>query len=215
MRLSSALDLIWRGELHEAKARWRSSSRASRGGAALKLGVAFGWHSLAWEARSSWCGAPRPRLRHGLRGRRSLAARLAPRRRRARRWTVTLALLAATTRIRIGRSGGHHWNTARLARRSPARSASFPPAALLHPRSVNDPRTHASGCPRRGFRRIAWLDESLDALRALWRGEEVTRRGRFVASRCAACARRLPWRAADRDRRRAAPSRVVARHADA
>ncbi|HEU4431180.1 MAG TPA: LLM class flavin-dependent oxidoreductase [Myxococcota bacterium] len=98
-------------------------------------------------------------------------------------WTVLTALAQRTERIRLASIRlVHHWNAARLAqsiatfeRIAPGRQRAFL-AIGAHPadRAFGLPFPPAAD-------RIAWLDETLAALRALWRGEVVTRRGRFVA----------------------------------
>jgi alkanesulfonate monooxygenase SsuD/methylene tetrahydromethanopterin reductase-like flavin-dependent oxidoreductase (luciferase family) len=98
-------------------------------------------------------------------------------------WTVTTALAQRTARIQLASIRlVHHWNAARLAqafatfeRIAPGRQRAFL-AVGAHPAD------RAFGLPfPPPADRIAWLDETLSALRALWRGEVVTRRGRFVA----------------------------------
>ena len=98
-------------------------------------------------------------------------------------WTVISALAQRTQRIQLASIRlVHYWNAARLAqsfatfeRIAPGRQRAFL-AIGAHPadRSFGLPYPPAAD-------RILWLGETLDALRALWRGEEVTRRGRFVA----------------------------------
>jgi alkanesulfonate monooxygenase SsuD/methylene tetrahydromethanopterin reductase-like flavin-dependent oxidoreductase (luciferase family) len=64
--------------------------------------------------------------------------------------------------------------------------------------------------------RVEWLDESLDAVRALWRGEDVTRKGRFVSLDRARVRPTPPGGAlpVEIGARRPRLLRVVARHAD-
>lgn len=97
-------------------------------------------------------------------------------------WTVTTALLAQTHRIAIGSVRlVHHWNAARLAQAVATAEALFP-GRLRFLLTIGDrPADARFGLPRLSpGERIRWLDESLDALRALWRGETVTREGRHV-----------------------------------
>jgi alkanesulfonate monooxygenase SsuD/methylene tetrahydromethanopterin reductase-like flavin-dependent oxidoreductase (luciferase family) len=97
-------------------------------------------------------------------------------------WTVTAALLASTSRIAIGSMRVvHHWNAARLAQAA-ASAERIAPGRLRFLISVGDWPTDARfGFPKLSVgERIAWLDECLDALRALWRGDTLTRAGRFV-----------------------------------
>ena len=97
-------------------------------------------------------------------------------------WTVTTALLASTERIRIGSIRlVHHWNAARLAQAT-ATLERIAPGRLRFLISIGgQPADRRFGLPLPSAReRIAWLDETLRAVRRLWQGEEVTTRGRFV-----------------------------------
>jgi alkanesulfonate monooxygenase SsuD/methylene tetrahydromethanopterin reductase-like flavin-dependent oxidoreductase (luciferase family) len=97
-------------------------------------------------------------------------------------WTVTTALLVATARIQVGSLRlVHHWNAARLAQ-AVATALSIAPGRLRFALSIGDHAADARfGLPAlSASQRIAWLAETLDALRALWRGETVTRAGRWV-----------------------------------
>ena len=97
-------------------------------------------------------------------------------------WTVTTALLALTSRIEIGSLRlVHHWNVARLAQAA-ATAERLAPGRLRFQISIGDrPADARFGLPNGSVReRIAQLDETLDALHALWRGETVTRAGRHV-----------------------------------
>lgn len=98
-------------------------------------------------------------------------------------WTVITALAQRTARIQLASIRlVHYWNAARLAqslatfeRIAPGRLRAF----LSIGAQLADQRF---GLPwPRAADRIAWLDESLSAVRALWRGEEVSARGRFVS----------------------------------
>jgi alkanesulfonate monooxygenase SsuD/methylene tetrahydromethanopterin reductase-like flavin-dependent oxidoreductase (luciferase family) len=139
----------------------------------VRLGVALGWHRLAWEdllavtRRAEELGYAA--LYHD--GDVSMLAK----RRRAEvldGWTVTTALLAHTRRIAVGSIRlVHFWNAARLA-----------PGRFRFLIGVGDrPEDPRFGLPMPPVsERIAWLDECLDALTRLWRGDTVTRNGRFV-----------------------------------
>jgi alkanesulfonate monooxygenase SsuD/methylene tetrahydromethanopterin reductase-like flavin-dependent oxidoreductase (luciferase family) len=97
-------------------------------------------------------------------------------------WTVTAALLARTERIQIGSIRlVHHWNAARLAQAA-ATLERIAPGRLRFLISIGgQPADRCFGLPLPPApERIAWLDETLQAVRRLWRGEEVTTRGRFV-----------------------------------
>lgn len=182
----------------------------------MKLGVAFSWHVHPWETLLdlvrraeqlgfdaafvdgdiSMLGGPRRTdVLHG--------------------WTVTTALLAHTERIGIGSIRlVHHWNTAQLAQAVATAERLFP-GRLRFLISIGD-RPHderfglAQAPPRE---RVAWLAEMLEALRALWRGETVTRAGRFVRLDGATVqpAVRVPVAVAGRGPRLL---EVVAEHAD-
>ena len=97
-------------------------------------------------------------------------------------WTVTTALLARTRRIAIGSLRlVHHWNAAHLAQ-CVASAERIAPGRLRFLVSIGDrPIDARFGLPMLpASERIRWLDETLDAARALWRGETVTRAGRYV-----------------------------------
>jgi len=149
----------------------------------LKLGVAFGWHTLAWEdlldltrrAESAGYAAVYVDGDISMLGRRESPDVLDG-------WTVTNALLARTRHIQLASIRlVHHWNAAKLAQAA-ATAERITPGRLRFFVSIGDrpedPRFGLASPPVRD--RIAWLDESLDAIRALWRGESVTRDGRFV-----------------------------------
>jgi len=98
-------------------------------------------------------------------------------------WTVTTALAQRTSRIQLASIRlVHYWNAARLAqslatfeRIAPGRQRAFL-AIGAHPAD------RAFGLPYPPVAdRIAWLGETLAALRALWHGAPVTQRGHFVA----------------------------------
>jgi alkanesulfonate monooxygenase SsuD/methylene tetrahydromethanopterin reductase-like flavin-dependent oxidoreductase (luciferase family) len=97
-------------------------------------------------------------------------------------WTVTTALLAHTRRIQIGSMRmAHHWHAAKLAQ-AVATAERLAPGRLRFLISAGDhPIDARFGLPfPPPAERIARLDETLTALRGLWRGESVTLRGRFV-----------------------------------
>jgi len=133
-------------------------------------------------------------------------------------WTVTLALLARTERIAITSLRlPHHWHAAHLAQaaatahRIHGERFRFAMAAGAQP--IDRRFGLAYG---RGAERVARLDETLEAVRALWRGEAVTRAGRFVRLDRARIdpvppGGMLPVEVAGRGR---ALLRVVATHAD-
>lgn len=185
----------------------------------MRLGVAFAWHSLAWEdlldltqrAEAGGYAAVYVDGDVSMLGRRREQDVLDG-------WTVTTALLARTSRIQVGSIRlVHHWNAARLAQAA-ATAERIAPGRLRFLVSVGerpeDPR-FGLHVPPVGDR-IAWLDETLEAVRALWRGEDVTRSGRFVTLDDARVrplppAGALPIEVAAKGRRLLG---VVARHAD-
>lgn len=97
-------------------------------------------------------------------------------------WTLTTALLARTRRISIGSIRlAHHWNPARLAQ-AVATVEQVAPGRLRFLVSAGGHSTDRRfGLPWPSpAERVAWLGELLPALRALWRGEEVSCSGRYV-----------------------------------
>lgn len=97
-------------------------------------------------------------------------------------WTATVALIQATTRIGVGSMRlVHHWNAARLAQ-AVATVERIAPGRLRFQIAIGDWAADARfGLPVPGAgERIRWLDETLGALRALWRGETVSCAGRHV-----------------------------------
>ena len=146
----------------------------------MSLGVYLGWHVHAWEDLLALV-----RLAEELGYDAAYVdgdATLHPGRETLDGWTATVALLAATRRIAIGSLRlVHHWNAARLAQ-SVASAWRIAPGRLRFLCSIGDRPVDARfGLPDLPpGERILWLDETLDAARALWRGESVTRHGRHV-----------------------------------
>ncbi|MDH3519359.1 MAG: LLM class flavin-dependent oxidoreductase [Myxococcales bacterium] len=149
----------------------------------MKLGVALGWHAFAWEdllalvQRAESLGYAAAYVDGDV-------SQLGVRREVdvLDGWTVTAALIAHTQRIQIGSLRVvHHWNAAHLAQAA-ATLERIAPGRLRFFASIGDrPEDPRFGYPRlSAAERIAWLDETLDAVRALWRGESVTRSGRYV-----------------------------------
>jgi len=149
----------------------------------MRLGVAFGWHALPFEEllalvrHAEACGYAAAYVDGDVsmldsRGEGDVLDG----------WTLTAALLARTERIQIGSIRlPHHWNAAKLAQATATAERMFPGRLRFlvsigaHPADARFGLAYASVADR-----IAWLDELLEALRALWRGETVTRAGRFV-----------------------------------
>jgi alkanesulfonate monooxygenase SsuD/methylene tetrahydromethanopterin reductase-like flavin-dependent oxidoreductase (luciferase family) len=131
-------------------------------------------------------------------------------------WTVTAALLAATARIEIGSLRlVHHWNAAKLAQ-AVASAARIAPGRLRFQIAIGaQPADARFGLPfPPASERIAWLEETLLALRRLWAGEAVTTAGRFVrleGARVRPALGALPIAVAGRGQRML---EVVAAHAD-
>jgi alkanesulfonate monooxygenase SsuD/methylene tetrahydromethanopterin reductase-like flavin-dependent oxidoreductase (luciferase family) len=98
-------------------------------------------------------------------------------------WTVTTALLAATERIAVTSIRlVHHWNAARLAQASATLERLFPGRTRLFVSIGGQKADRRFGLPLPETpARIAWLAETLAAVKRLWRGEEVSLAGRFVA----------------------------------
>lgn len=159
------------------------SSTAERRDPELALGVAFGWHQLAFEEL-------RELVRHAER--RGYAAAYVDgdvsvipslgERDVLDGFTVTTALLAATERITVTSIRlVHHWNAARLAQAAATLERLFPGRTRLFVSIGGQKADRRFGLPLPPTgERIAWLGETLDAVRRLWRGEEVSAAGRFV-----------------------------------
>ena len=148
------------------------------------LAVAFTWHQLRFEElvalvqRAEALGYAAAYVDGDVSQLASLGARDV-----LDGWTVTTVLAQRTQRIQLASIRlVHYWNAARLAQ-------SFATLERIAPgrqRALLAIGAHAAdrafGLPFPPVRdRIAWLDETLVALRALWRGEPVTAHGRFVA----------------------------------
>jgi alkanesulfonate monooxygenase SsuD/methylene tetrahydromethanopterin reductase-like flavin-dependent oxidoreductase (luciferase family) len=132
--------------------------------------------------------------------------------------TVTTELLARTEHIEVTSLRlVHYWNAARLAQSLATLWRLHPGRVRLFVSIGGQPGDRAFGLGRSGpGERIRWLDETLEAVRALWRGERVVRRGEFVELEGArvrpAPGSAIPIHVAGRGRRLLG---VVARHADA
>lgn len=156
---------------------------ADAGASPGQLGVAFTWHQLGWEellalvSRAEALGYAAAYVDGDVSQIPSLGERDV-----LDGWTTTTALAQRTSRIALASIRlVHHWNAARLAqaiasfeRITPRRQRVF----LSIGAQRFDQRFGLPWLPAAD--RIAWLDETLCALRALWAGEEVTARGRFV-----------------------------------
>jgi alkanesulfonate monooxygenase SsuD/methylene tetrahydromethanopterin reductase-like flavin-dependent oxidoreductase (luciferase family) len=147
------------------------------------LGVAFSWHQLSFEEL-------RALVRHAedrgyatayVDGDVSVIPSLGDRD-VLDGWTVTAALLAATERIAVTSIRlVHHWNAARLAQASATLERLFPGRTRLFVSIGGQKADQRFGLPLLPTgERIAWLGETLAAVRRLWHGEEVSVSGRFV-----------------------------------
>jgi alkanesulfonate monooxygenase SsuD/methylene tetrahydromethanopterin reductase-like flavin-dependent oxidoreductase (luciferase family) len=147
------------------------------------LGVAFCWHQLPFE---ELCALVQHAERLGyaaayVDGDVSMLPSLGERD-VLDGWTLQAALIARTERIAIASIRlVHHWNAAKLAqaiatqeRVAPGRQRVF----LSVGGHAIDRRFGLAMPPAR--ERVAWLEETIVALRRLWRGEEVTCAGRYV-----------------------------------
>ena len=186
----------------------------------MKLGVAFGWHTLAWEdllslvSRAEALGFDTAYVDGDV-------SQLSKRREIdvLDGWTVTTALLARTERIRIGSIRlVQHWNAAHLAQVT-ATAERLHPGRLQFFVSIGDRpedrRLESAAAARARANRLARREPRR-------RARAVARRDRDTA-RCPRVARGSP-RAPDTARRLALPIEiaaksgrlmsVVARHAD-
>jgi alkanesulfonate monooxygenase SsuD/methylene tetrahydromethanopterin reductase-like flavin-dependent oxidoreductase (luciferase family) len=149
----------------------------------VRLGVAFGWHTFAWEDLAALVERAEE-LGYAAAYVDGDVSTLGVRRQAdvLDGWTVTTALIARTRRIPIGSLRlVEHWNAARLAQAA-ATLERIAPGRLRFFASIGDRREdHSFGYPRtRAAERIERLDETLTAARALWRGESVTLDGAHV-----------------------------------
>ncbi len=149
----------------------------------MELAVALAWHTLPWEdllalvRRAEAQGFPAVFVDGDV----TLLARR-PGADVLDGWTVTTALLARTDRIQVGSIRlVSHWNAARLAQAA-ATADRLAPGRLRFLVSIGgQPADARFGLPDLpADERIRWLDETLGAVRALWRGGEVTVHGRHV-----------------------------------
>ncbi len=131
-------------------------------------------------------------------------------------WTLTSALLSRTRRIQVGSIRlVHHWNAAKLAQAVATLDRVAPGRVRFLVSIGGQPQDARFGLPLPPpAARIAWLDETLSAVRALWRGEEVSVQGSFVTldrARVRPCPRGLEVEVAGRGPRLL---ELVAAHAD-
>jgi alkanesulfonate monooxygenase SsuD/methylene tetrahydromethanopterin reductase-like flavin-dependent oxidoreductase (luciferase family) len=98
-------------------------------------------------------------------------------------WSATIALLAHTTRVSVASMRiVSHWNAVQLAEAVSAAAAIAPGRLRLFLSIGGQAADRRAGLlPELDpLARTRWLDEMLEALPALWAGECVERRGRFV-----------------------------------
>jgi alkanesulfonate monooxygenase SsuD/methylene tetrahydromethanopterin reductase-like flavin-dependent oxidoreductase (luciferase family) len=185
----------------------------------VRLGVALGWHTFAWEELAALVERAEE-LGYAAAYVDGDVSMLGVRRDAdvLDGWTLTTALIARTRRIPIGSIRlVEHWNAARLAQAA-ATPERIAPGRLRFFVSIGDRREdHRFGYPRMpAAERIAWLDEALAAVHALWRGESVTLDGAHVRLdgarlRPVPAGGRIPIEIAAKGTRLLG---VVARHAD-
>ena len=186
----------------------------------MKLAVAFGWHAVPCEAllalvrRAEALGYARPTSTATSRSSRAGGEGDV-----LDGWTLTTALLARTSASRSARSDCLTTGTRRELAQAAATAERLFPGRLRFLVSIGgQPADRRFGLPfPPADERIAWLDELLDALRALWRGRDRDARRPLRAARGRA-------RAADAARAGGSRSRsaragrsslqLVARHAD-
>jgi alkanesulfonate monooxygenase SsuD/methylene tetrahydromethanopterin reductase-like flavin-dependent oxidoreductase (luciferase family) len=149
----------------------------------MRLGVAFGWHVHPWETllklveRAEALGYATAFVDGDI--------SMLDSKRKADvldGWTTTTALLARTQQIQIGSMRlVHFWNAAQLAQ-AVATAERLAPGRLQFMITIGDrPHDERFGLKRpSAAARIRWLDETLTALRGLWRGESITLDGEFV-----------------------------------
>lgn len=185
----------------------------------MKLGVALGWHAFAWEdlldlvqrAEALGFAAAYVDGDASMLGVQEEIDVLDG-------WTVTTALIHRTQRIHVGSIRlVQHWNAAHLAQCA-ATLERVAPGRLRFFASIGErPEDPRFGYPRLSTAaRIRWLDETLGAVRGLWRGESVSVSGEFVQLDAARVRpvlgeERLPIEIGARGDRLLG---VVARHAD-
>lgn len=147
------------------------------------LGLVFAWHALPWEHLLEL-------VRHAEAAGYDAVyvdgdVSMMPRRGEADvldGFTVMTALLASTERIGIGSIRlPHHWHTAKLAQAVASQERLFPGRPRFLISIGGQPADQRFGLAwYRAAERRAHLEETLDALRALWRGETVQREGAYV-----------------------------------
>lgn len=185
----------------------------------MRLGVAFGWHSLPFEALLELTRHAEALGYHVVfvDGDVSVIPSLGETD-LLDGHTVTTELLARTERVEVTSLRlVHHWNAARLAQAMATLWRMHPGRVRLFVSIGGQPGDRSFGLASpSAAARVRWLDECLEAVRALWRGESVKRNGRFVELDNArvrpAPGKAIPVHVAGRGRRLL---RVTARHADA
>ena len=97
-------------------------------------------------------------------------------------WTVQTALTMATERIALAAIHlVHHWNAARLAHAVASLERLAPGRQRVLVAVGGQPSDVRAGLPFPSHpERVAWLDETLDAMTRLWSEPEVSMTGRFV-----------------------------------
>lgn len=133
--------------------------------------------------------------------------------------TLTTALLASTTRIGVGSIRlVHHWNPARLAQWAATEERLFPGRSHFLIGIGGQATDRRFGLPwAPPAERAAWLEETVLACRALWRGETLSQHGAWVRLDRARVRPRMPEGRPEIEIGCGASSPllpVIARHAD-
>lgn len=149
----------------------------------MKLGIGLGWHTLAFEELVDVVRLAE-RLGYAAIYVDGDVSQIASRGDGdvLDGWTVLTSLIARSEHIPVGSIRlPHHWNAARLAQAAATLERIAPGRLRFFIGTGGQPADRRFGLPfGSGAERVARLDETLDAVRALWRGESVTRQGRFV-----------------------------------
>ncbi len=149
----------------------------------MKLSLALGWHTLRWSERLTLARRAEALGYDALYvdGDISMLGR-DDAREVLDGWTATTSLIHQTERMGIGSIRlVEHWNAARLAQATATLEKIAPGRQRFFISVGGQPADRRFGYPRLSpSERIAWLDETLTAVRGLWRGEVVTHNGRFV-----------------------------------
>jgi alkanesulfonate monooxygenase SsuD/methylene tetrahydromethanopterin reductase-like flavin-dependent oxidoreductase (luciferase family) len=184
----------------------------------MRIGIALAWHTLCWEELLDITHLAEARGYEVLYHDGDVTMLASDSQRDVLHgWTVSNALIARSERIQVASIRlVQHWNAPHLAQ-AIATAERIAPGRLGVFASIGErPEDPAFGIPHlTTAQRIALLEESVDAMRALWRGEEVTRDGTWVKL-ARARVRPIPANPIRIELAGRAPRllRVIARHAD-